>query len=322
LLLNELGYSDPQTGRPLSADSLVLDWAVANLLNQDGGPYGYLDPSEYLPAEVTEIIDDCSPAVLPRDVRQYGVDYLRLTCRGRTVLRFEGSRVTQLLPAAAYSGSYAFWSNKGDDADMTLTRQFDLSGLQGPIELSFRAWYDIEQHWDYVYLLASVDGRRWDMLDTPGGTDRNPTGNNYGWGYTGRSPRGEWIEERVDLSAYAGSTVRLRFEYVTDGAVFGEGMLIDDIRLPALDYFSDFESDDGGWQAEGFVRIGNRLPQTFQLALVRLGDGIRVEPVALDSQNVAELQLELGRAEEAVLVVMGTTRYTRQPASYTVHILP
>jgi hypothetical protein len=248
------------------------------------------------------------------------VDSIRLTCPGNHTLHFQGSPETQLLPAAAHSGRYAFWSNKADDADMTLTREFALSGVSGPVSLSFWTWYDIEQHWDYVYLVASTDGERWEMLTTPSGTDRDPTGSNYGWGYTGESARGQWIQQEVDLSAYAGSTVQLRFEYVTDGAVFGEGMLIDDVSIPALGYASDFERDDGGWEPHGFVRIGNDLPQTFQLGLIHLGDRTTVEPIELDSAGAAEVPLELGRGEEAILVVIGTTRFTRQPADYAIAI--
>ena len=43
---------------------------------------------------------------------------------GAYTLRFEGSIEVGVLPADPYSGDYAFWSNKGDDSDMTLTRQF------------------------------------------------------------------------------------------------------------------------------------------------------------------------------------------------------
>jgi hypothetical protein len=114
----------------------------------------------------------------------------------------------------------------------------------------------------------------------------------------------------------------VRFEYVTDGAVFGEGMLIDDVSIPALGFSSDFEMDDGGWEAQGFVRVRNELPQSFRLALVRYGERTEVEPIGLNSDNQADIQLDLRAGEEAVLVVIGTTRLTRQPASYTLSFLP
>ena len=52
----------------------------------------------------------------------------------------------------------------------------------------------------------------------------NPSGNSYGWGYTGST--GDWIQERVDLSQFAGQKVQIRFEYVTDAAVNEEGFLL------------------------------------------------------------------------------------------------
>ncbi|HEX9677086.1 MAG TPA: hypothetical protein VGA07_14015, partial [Anaerolineales bacterium] len=321
-VLSDFGLTDPRSGEPLTADSVVLDWAIANLLNESGGIYGYLDPSDYLPASVTETLDDCNAPRLRRDVTQYGVDTIRLDCPGRSTLHFQGDRLAELWPVDAHSGRYSFWSNKGDDADMTLTQEFDLSGVIGPVSLRYWTWYDIEQHWDYAYLAASADGEHWEILTTPSGTDRDPTGNSYGWGYTGVSSRGRWIEEEVDLSAYAGSTVQVRFEYVTDGAVFGEGMLIDDVSIEALGYSSDFEANDGGWEAQGFVRVRNELPQGFRLALVRYGDHTEVEPIGLNSDNQAEVQLDLRAGEEAVLVVIGTTRFTRQPASYTLSFSP
>jgi hypothetical protein len=33
-----------------------------------------------------------------------------------------------------------------------------------------------------------------------------------------------------------------------------------------VNYSTDFEADDGGWTAVGFVRVNNVLPQTFRLA--------------------------------------------------------
>ena len=96
-------------------------------------------------ASATETINSCPQAPLTRDVHQYGVDYIAIECEGDYTLSFTGSTVTGLLPADPYSGEYAFWSNKGDESDMTLTREFDFTSVSGPIEFSFRTWYDIEE---------------------------------------------------------------------------------------------------------------------------------------------------------------------------------
>ena len=37
-------------------------------------------------------------------------------------------------------------------------------------------------------------------------------------------------------------------------------------RVDAINYKSDFEADNGGWEGEGFVRVENVLPQTYGLS--------------------------------------------------------
>ena len=136
---------------------------------------------------------------------------------------------------------------------MTLTREFDFTNQTGPLTMRYWTWYDLEKDYDYLYLTASLDGEDWQIQITPSGTAEDPSGNSYGWGYNGVSSGGAgWIQEEVDLSDFAGKKVQLRFEYITDGAVNGEGFLVDDIEVPQIDYFADFETDDGGWSAEGF----------------------------------------------------------------------
>ena len=129
------------------------------------------------------------------------------------------------------------------------------------------------------------------------------------------------MQESVDLSAYAGKRVQVRFEYVTDAAVNGEGMLIDDIRIDAVGYSSDFESDDGGWDAAGFVRVQNILPQTFRLALILKGSNTTVKIIKVPNEQTVDIPLTLGGDyDEAILVVTGTTRFTRELANYSVEI--
>ena len=326
MVLAELDIDDNITGQPLNADDIVMDWALANFLNDPGlldGRYAYNNYPISTDIRPTERVSDCSAPLQQRDVHQYGVDYIRIDCDGQHTLYFEGDVQTTLLPTSAYSGKFAFWSNKGHQSDMTLTRRFDFTAESGPLTFNYWTWYDIESDWDYVYLLASTDGENWDFLITPTGTDSNPSGNNYGWGLTDRSGGiGEWIQESVDISEYAGQVVQLRFEYITDTAVNGEGLLIDDISVPEIEYFTDFEADDGGWQAEGFARVTNTLPQSFRLALISIGDMIVVEYIPLDAFNRGQMRLDFEFFDEYILVVVGTTRFTRQLANYAFSFAP
>jgi len=332
-VLQETGETDPLTGQAIGADELFIDWTLANYLQDEDvgdGRYLYRNYSDAPSFGDTETISSCRSDPETRDVRQYAADYIRIACDGQTTLHFEGSTQVGVLPADPYSGSYAFWSNKGDESDMTLTRTFDFTDHNSPLTLNFRTWYDIEKDYDYLYLLASTDGERWEIVHTPSGTGEDPTGANFGWAYNGLSgvPGGEdgeaqWIRENVDISQFAGQEVQLRFEYVTDAAVNGEGFMVDDIAIPEIDYATDFESDDGGWEAAGFVRIQNALPQTYRLALIMEGDSTTVEYLTLSADNSLEIPLDFDNGvSEVVLVVTGTTRYTRQPTGYRFYFTP
>jgi len=198
------------------------------------GRYTYHNFTEAPQSAATETIDVCPMEILNRDVHQFGVDYIRINCRGRNTLHFEGSSLVDVIPVEAHSGNYYFWSNRGDEADTTLTKSFDFTDHEGPLTLSYFTWYDLEQDYDYIYLEISEDGETWKILDTPSGTSEDPSGNSYGWGYNGVS--NGWVQESIDLSAYSGKQIQIRFEYVTDAAVHGEGMVIDDIEIPEAGY--------------------------------------------------------------------------------------
>jgi hypothetical protein len=326
--LSEIDARNSFSGAPLTADDVFQDWTIANYLmdgSVEDGRFYYHNYPEAPQAYETESLA-CPQDQVNRSVTQYGTDYILLGCGdGQYNVHFEGATATGLLPVDAYSGRMSFWSNKGDESDMTLSREYDFTGVSGPIEMTYQTWYDIEENWDYAYVLASTDGQTWQILNTPSCTTDDPQGNSYGCGYTGLSSGGssaQWIEESVDLSPYAGQKVQVRFEYVTDAAVNGEGLLVDDISVSAVDYFTDFESDNGGWEPAGFARVENILPQTFRLTLIVKHDNgeTTVTPLSLNSENAADIPLEIQNGDQATLVVSGTTRFTREPAVYSLEV--
>jgi immune inhibitor A len=324
--LKNLNITDKTTGQPVTADDVVIDWMVTNYLKDSSvgdGRFFYHNYASSPQASATTTISTCPQSATNYSVNQYGAEYIKITCAGDHTLTFTGSTIANLLPADPHSGKYAFWSNKGDESDMTLTREFDLTSVSGPVQLSYWTWYDLEQGYDYLYVEASTDGKSWDILKTPSGTDKDKSGNSYGWAYTGKSGGGDsaqWLNEKVDLSAYAGKKIQVRFEYVTDAAVNGEGLLLDDVSIAAINYSSDFEADDGGWQANGFARVDNALPQTYRLALISYQDKTTVQYITLNADQTADIPLSLKSGQSAVLVVTGTQRFTRLPAGYLIEI--
>lgn len=322
-VLRQLNITDPLTGKILTADDFFQDWTIANFLLDPSiadGRYAYPNYSSVPKISPTDSVTCPLESPASRTVNQYGADYIQfLACAGEYTLSFRGAPSVRLLPADPHSGRYAFWSNKGNNSNMTLTRAFDLTGVSGPVSLTYWTWYDIEADYDYLYLEASTNGERWEILTTPSGTGENPTGSSFGWGYNGQSQ--EWIQEEVDLSRFAGRKVWLRFEYVTDMAVNGEGFLLDDVSIPAINYFTDFEQDDGGWEGAGFVRVQNILPQTFRLTLVRRApQQTTIEKMTLTGENTLTLPLSIDMGEDMILIVSATTRFTREPASYQIEI--
>ncbi len=312
--LRAKGLIDANSG---SADDLFADWTAANYLNDpalEGERYAYHRYQNLPNFSETETISKCDGSWQPRSVSQYGTDYIKVDCNGPAKFSFQGASEVGVLSEGANSGNFAFWSNSSDESNMRLTHSFDFRNVTGPLTLNYSAWYALEKDYDYAYLTASTDGVTWEILNTPSCTNQNPSGNSFGCGFNGDS--GGYLNQTVDLSQFAGKEVTLRFEYVTDAAITAEGLLLDDINIPEIGYSADFETDDGGWQAEGFVRIENRLPQTFRLTVIQEGNAPSVRYVEVDATGKAEVALDVTRGNTVTLAVSGTTRFTREKASY------
>jgi immune inhibitor A len=324
-VLAKLAIKDPSNGEQITADDVFTDWLIANYLQDESvsdGRYAYQNYPSAPDVLPTEKISRCPSELGSSAAHQYGVNYIQITCSGDYNLHFEGQHTVQVSPADPHSGNYAYFSNRGDESDMSLTREFDFTENSSPLTLTYWTWYDLEEDYDYLYLEASEDGKNWQILITPSGTADDPSGNSYGWGYNGKSGGGpQWIQEKIDLSQFAGKKIQLRFEYVTDEAVNGEGFLIDDISVPETGYFTDFEQDSGGWQEDGFVRIQNLLPQTYRLALIKNGSSATVEILPPLVDNALDIPIQIGAdVRSVVLVVTGTSRFTRQEALYSLSI--
>jgi len=299
------------------------DWVMANLLDDSDagdGRYVYKDidpPSFTIEASYR---GSSYPVSESATVHQFGTDYIEMTGRQPVDFQFVGSTQIGLVDTQAHSGQYVWWSNRGDDSDVTLTQRFDLSGVN-EATLNYWVWYDIEEDWDYAYVEISTDnGKTWHILSTPSGTPTNPNGNSFGWAYTGQSgaqssPR--WIEEIVDISEYAGQLATVRFEYITDDAVNRPGFILDDIAIPQIEYAGDLEDGGDGWEGAGFIRHANVLPQRWLVQLALFGPKKTVERFELNENQSGKWTIPLDRQiERAVITVSGIAPVTTEMATY------
>ncbi len=304
-------------------DDIFANFVVANYLNNPKigtGAWGYKTMSP--PSVAVEKNFKSYPIKEQSTVYQYAAKYYELNSQHPLTIEFTGSTRVSVVDNKPHSGKYEWYSNRGDEIDTTLTRAFDLSAVK-QATLSYWVWYDIEPDWDYGYVEISVDGgKTWQILKTAHTSTTNPSGNGYGAGYTGKSDG--WIEETINLATYAGQKILLRFEYVTDDAVNHPGLMLDDVRIPEINFFDDAENGLNDWQADGFVRIDNILPQKFLVQLLEIGagDNITVQNLPLDETNYGQLPVNgLGKTvTKAVLVISGLTPVTTQPAHYQVNI--
>jgi immune inhibitor A len=262
-------------------DEFFADWVIANALNDPGlagGRYGYsFLPWMTISASAVATIDRL-PFEWTGEVNHYATDYFEVDVQGvdQITIALQGeSNTARLIPTNAENGACFWYSNRGDMSDTTLTRAFDLTNATSAT-LQYRVWYHTEELWDYGYVMVSDDGgTTWEALSTPHTTNENPFGTGYGVGYTGMS--GGWLDESVSLDNYAGKPILVRFEMITDDAITQPGMAIDDVRIPEIGYSDDFEGDGGGWEARGWLRTDNALPQSVWVQVVQVaGSDVKI----------------------------------------------
>jgi immune inhibitor A len=172
-----------------------------------------------------------------------------------------------------------------------------------------------------VYLSASSDGgKTWQILAGRHTTPDRATGNNYGVGWTASSGS-SWVDEEVELTAFAGSEVLLRFEYVTDQSLNGQGFALKDVNIAQLG-LEEPGATEGPWMAEGWVRVDAPVPEHWNLRLVRwTASGIVVDTVSADVDGTATFALDPA-ASRSTLVVAPTAPRTLLLGNYSIAIGP
>lgn len=314
-------------GEPERLADVVADWSVANYLNDASiadGRYGY----DGVDGHAVETGVAAAGTPYEGHVRPYATNYVVISGAGGRTVRFRGEGSAALMHHPPPPGArFEWWSNRGDKMDATLTRSLDLSRVS-TAHLSYDIWYDVETDFDYGYVEVSTDGTAWKPLPTQHTTLENPNGASYGAGYTGvsgdsagsesgrRTP--SWVHETIDLTPYAGASVFVRFEYVTDDSYNGPGIAVANVSVPEIGWMDDPERHDG-WSAQGWLPTTNRVPQEFRVQLIWLGDVPRVLHVPLDQEEQGGIVVPDG-ASKSVLVVNAFAPKTTELAGYEVTV--
>lgn len=262
-------------------------------------------------------------------VNQYAADYYALPADEPFTITFSGTTHTPLFQAQPTSGDRMWVTRRTNSSQARLTRHFDLRTVSAAT-LRYDLYRDIEQGFDYAYLLISTDdGAHWEPLVAPNMDglifEDNP-GNialaeRY---YTGQN--GQWVTEEIDLTPYAGQQIVLRFEYITDAILAYDGLALDNLMIPEIGFIDTVELDEGegaaGWQAEGFVRSTGYMPQTWHLQLVTpTYSGLEIESFVLDNLNRFTRTFEpVDGPAPPLLIVAATAPVTLSPAVYRLEI--
>ncbi len=167
-----------------------------------------------------------------------------------------------------------WYSTMGNDVDVSLTTKSAVAVPAGA-DLTYRTWYEIEAGYDHGFVeVSDDDGATWDTLVDYSDVDTD-----------------HWADtQTVDLSAYEGKDVLVRFEYYTDGGVALRGWEVTDVMIGAT------ALGESAWETDGWVRVDGEWKQKterYYIAEYRNYDGSDAEPQEL---LPVELQLrELGR---------------------------
>ncbi len=145
-----------------------------------------------------------------------------------------------------FSGAFEWWGGSADDLNRMLRRTIDLTG-KSTASITTKAWYDIEEDFDFLHAEVSTDGTHWEGVGTPvtGGSD------------------GEWVDLTYDLTPYAGQSIQFRFRYATDGGVHLAGPMLDDIAVTADGaqvFFDNVDGGTNGWTGN-WTRFGGSVTE-------------------------------------------------------------
>ncbi len=315
-------------------DYLVANFTDTAGLSQDR--FAYPNRDVQVVAAGTETSSSEDATVFP-----YGGEYFDLTASGSFDATAQDP--VAVIPARdgqpAPGGGYFAWSNRGDEMLTWMERRANLTNATAPV-LQFKYWHQIEEDWDYAYVRVSKDnGASYEYVPTPdcGGRATDPNGNNRAiaesGGITGDS--GGWQACSLDLAAYAGGPVLIRFEYDTDQSTTEPGYVVDNVSLTdgnkKIWHSSKFEKKERAWSFAGdsslrFMRLRPlaKNKPLFQLVSIT-GDEATRTVLKRKKFKASEAGLDLRkpvplRGDRTIVIFSGVTPIATDPFAYSYRV--
>lgn len=310
---------------------VLRKWFIANfVVDPTAGQGGYGYSTIHLQGLTPQHKIESYPLSRSDQVHQYAAEYYDLQTRGKhgtLTVSFKGAPLVRIINNDPYHATNEWWSNRYDNMDSTLTRSFDLTRLQSRrATLQFATWFNLERDYDYAYVEVSTDGLNWTTLKGRYTTTTNPSGANWGNGYSGQSggiSGPKWVQESINLTPYIGKRIQIRFEEVTDDSLNEQGFAVAQIRIPEL-HFHDLLDTNNGWVSNGFIRSNNVLPEHYDLqALVYQGQQFTVNELNIDlatAQGTLMIPDFGTHVSRVVLIVSAYAAETTLPTTYQLNV--
>ena len=294
-----------------SLESFTADWAAALYLDgRSVDPRYNIEAFELPPPFFANRVRQ-RPYAESATLDQFGIDIIDLDFTGKATLTFAGDTTAEL--TGAPPDDMPFWfAPPANSSHSQLSAEIDLTNVT-TATLDFFTWYSLESSYDFAYISVSTDGRQsWRPLDPVhgilgaygpawGGRSAEVTGNQNGW-----------LAESINLDAYAGENISLRFDVATDFEEAGRGFAVSEPTITGL-------AGQPVWHPDGFVMTGHLLPQRWEVRLIHDGNRGEVLPLRLDDLNRIQTEIELG-AEGGALIVVPLTPFVESTANYWLSI--
>ena len=199
------------------------------------------------------------------------------------------------------TGTYAWWSGRGDDLSNTMTRTIPAAKGQ-TVVVTADAWYSIEEAYDFLYAEVSVDGKSWTQVGKP---------------LTGAGTK--WSGKRWSFTAPSGNPL-FRFRYDTDGGYNEAGAFLDNISVKVgqdVVLLDGAEKGAGDWTIVGWkastgteVTYGDRYYLLENRQYVGYDHTLQVGPYQFDKAYTAPDHVERFPFQNGMLVWLVDQGYT------------